>query len=35
MAPDEVLALMREEVGSHFCPVAYEALEGAMSARPC
>jgi HD-GYP domain-containing protein (c-di-GMP phosphodiesterase class II) len=33
MAPDEVLALMREEVGSHFCPVAYEALEGAMSAR--
>jgi HD-GYP domain-containing protein (c-di-GMP phosphodiesterase class II) len=35
LAPDEVLALMREEVGSHFCPVAYEALEGAMSARPC
>jgi HD-GYP domain-containing protein (c-di-GMP phosphodiesterase class II) len=35
LAPDEVLALMREEVGSHFCPVAYQALEGAMSARPC
>jgi HD-GYP domain-containing protein (c-di-GMP phosphodiesterase class II) len=31
LAPEEVLALMREEVGSHFCPVAYEALEGALS----
>jgi len=31
LAPEEVLTLMREEVGSHFCPVAYEALEGAMS----
>jgi HD-GYP domain-containing protein (c-di-GMP phosphodiesterase class II) len=31
LSSDEVLALMREQVGSHFCPIAYEALEGAMS----
>lgn len=32
LSSDEVLAVMREEVGSHFCPIAYQALEGAMSA---
>lgn len=31
LSSDEVLALMREEVGSHFCPIAYAALEGTMS----
>jgi HD-GYP domain-containing protein (c-di-GMP phosphodiesterase class II) len=32
LGPDEVLDLMRQDVGSHFCPTAFQGLEGAMSA---
>jgi HD-GYP domain-containing protein (c-di-GMP phosphodiesterase class II) len=32
LGPDEVLANMRSEVGTHFCPTAFEALEALLGA---